>query len=319
MNTNIPVLYSLRAIAILSVCFCHYFTAPLFQTDPCYYGRFGVEMFFVISGFVIPWAMYNGGYTFNSFFSFLFKRFIRLEPSYMVSIIAALVILWIRHSYLNHAYTETPCVTQVALHFGYLIPFFKQYDWLINIYWSLAIEFQFYIFIALLYVPLLKGKIWARIPFYLFSVIAPYFFGYGFLPPYFPCFMLGILLFLKKIKHVSVTEFYIATVALLAFCFYKYAIGFGTYTTVATVAIAFLENKDFKFLNPIGKISYSIYLFHTVTGGSLILLLYKHAETPVLKMVLVVAAFAVTMVSSYIMYLFVERPARRVAGRVKYK
>jgi peptidoglycan/LPS O-acetylase OafA/YrhL len=131
---DIPVIYSLRAIAAISVCLCHFIEHPYFHNPELinvfFIGKYGVEMFFIISGFIIPWSMYQRGYVFKSFFTFLFKRLVRLEPPYIASIIITLVMLFLRHKLLIHTTADTPSYTQIALHFGYLIPFFKNYHWL---------------------------------------------------------------------------------------------------------------------------------------------------------------------------------------------
>ena len=50
------------------------------------YGWLGVEMFFVVSGFVIPWALHRGGYRLKDYGRFLLKRVLRLDPPYVLSI-----------------------------------------------------------------------------------------------------------------------------------------------------------------------------------------------------------------------------------------
>jgi peptidoglycan/LPS O-acetylase OafA/YrhL len=148
---NIVILDSLRAFAAISVCLFHFvctttgyikgeWILELFSI-----GKYGVQMFFVISGFVIPWAMFNARFEFKNFFTFLFKRLARLEPPYIFSVFLVLIILFLREYLLglntDHIHVS---VKQVLLHFGYLIPFFEEYKWLNQVYWTLAIEFQYY-------------------------------------------------------------------------------------------------------------------------------------------------------------------------------
>src|ERR1035441_2897196 len=47
------------------------------------YGWLGVEIFFVISGFIIPYSLYKAGYRVSDFTRFLLKRIARLDPPYL--------------------------------------------------------------------------------------------------------------------------------------------------------------------------------------------------------------------------------------------
>lgn len=70
------------------------------------------------------------------------KRVIRLEPVYL----CVLAILVVQHWRISRNVDWTG----VMLHVGYLVPFFDK-PWLSIIFWTLAIEFQFYIFLGLLF------------------------------------------------------------------------------------------------------------------------------------------------------------------------
>src|SRR5262249_41982624 len=109
----------------------------------------GVEVFFVISGFIVPYSMARAGYRLTLWPQFMMKRLIRLEPPYLVSI--ALVMV------LGYASTMAPDFRglpfdwqwpQLLAHIGY-INAFVGWPWLNGVYWSLAIEFQFYMLIGL--------------------------------------------------------------------------------------------------------------------------------------------------------------------------
>jgi peptidoglycan/LPS O-acetylase OafA/YrhL len=160
---RVEILDPLRGLAALAVAWYHFTNcSELVKTDwlraSGAYGWLGVEVFFVISGFVIPYSMYGGGYEPRQHFGrFLAKRLLRLEPPYLASIV--LVILLAYGAALIPAFGRTTpefSAPQLLLHLGYLNTFFA-YEWLSPVYWTLGIEFQYYLFIAVIY-PLLKAR-----------------------------------------------------------------------------------------------------------------------------------------------------------------
>src|ERR1700761_6863297 len=93
MEKRLPTLDALRGLAALSVMWFHFtkHMIPSIGTGVVYtsgrYGWLGVEVFFVISGFVIPYAMHRAGYTISCYGKFLLKRITRLDPPYLLSIV----------------------------------------------------------------------------------------------------------------------------------------------------------------------------------------------------------------------------------------
>ena len=92
----------LRGLAAVAVCYFHFthgnpdFLSPgNFLYISGRYGFLGVDVFFVISGFVIPYAMYRGNYHLRDFGRFLTKRVVRIEPPYLISILLVLALNWI--------------------------------------------------------------------------------------------------------------------------------------------------------------------------------------------------------------------------------
>ena len=52
----------------------------------------GGEIFFIISGFIIPYSMYVNNYSIKNIGTFFKKRMIRIEPPYLISIAVVLVL-----------------------------------------------------------------------------------------------------------------------------------------------------------------------------------------------------------------------------------
>jgi peptidoglycan/LPS O-acetylase OafA/YrhL len=141
IKKEIPILDNLRAIAAWSVCLFHFIytvkgfiNKDNFISKLAYFGQYGVELFFIISGLVIPWSLYHSNYQINSFFKFFIKRLARLEPPYIISVLLMLVIILIkRHSSIAYNIDEiTVSQKQLLLHIGYLVPFFNGVKWLLS-------------------------------------------------------------------------------------------------------------------------------------------------------------------------------------------
>src|SRR3954451_20161467 len=95
---RIPVLDMMRGIAAFAVCWYHmthgnaaFLPSGLLRSSGDL-GWLGVEVFFVISGFIIPFALARSGYRLRDYRTFLLKRIVRLDPPYFVTIVTILVL-----------------------------------------------------------------------------------------------------------------------------------------------------------------------------------------------------------------------------------
>lgn len=324
MNKNIIVLDSLRAFAAISVCLFHfvcttqgYITNQL-ALDIFSIGKYGVQLFFVISGFVIPWAMYNAKFEFKSFFPFLLKRLARLEPPYIVSIALAIFVLVIRSFIYKTPLDEIASVKQIIFHFGYLIPFFDNYKWLNQVYWTLAIEFQYYFFIAFFFIPFVKSKLVARGFIYLSVLLVSYIGTSSFLPYWLPVFLIGIVLFLYKAKIIKVLEYSLVTALILVFCFMKYPIPSVFFMILPVFAVIFYSDLKIRYLNFFGQMSYSIYLIHPIIGATFINIMSHNIQSSIGKVLLIATGFLITLIGAYLTFILVEKPSKKLSSSIKY-
>jgi peptidoglycan/LPS O-acetylase OafA/YrhL len=111
-------------------------------------GHDGVCLFFIVSGFVIPFALFTANFVWRAFPSFMAKRLVRLEPPYVISIVLAVALWW----HFRFSAGGTPldvAPTTAALHLGYLIDIARSFgaavEWYVPIYWTLAYELQYYV------------------------------------------------------------------------------------------------------------------------------------------------------------------------------
>lgn len=326
LKPHISILDSLRAFAALSVCLFHFvctttgYISDEFVISFFSVGKYGVQLFFVISGFVIPWAMYHAKFKITDFFHFFMKRLIRLEPPYVVSLITVLVILYFRSILIPLSNEQIhPSLPQVLLHFGYMIPFFDNYTWLNNVYWTLAVEFQYYILIALIFIPITQSKLVVRILFYISLIVASYLTKSAFLPHWMPFFGLGIILFLFFSNLISKKEYYVVTSVLVVFCIYKYPIAMVLFALIPVMMLIFCKDLKVIGLDFIGKFSYSIYLFHPLLGSTFINIMSHHYTSPTAKCLVIFTGFIITILGSWLTYILIEKPSKRLSANIKYK
>jgi len=113
--------------------------------------------------------MIGAKYQLHDFFIFFKKKLLRIEPPYLIVLCFTILLGLIRNIFVDSS-AETPMnLFQILYHIGYLIPF-SEYPWLSIVFWTLAIEFQFYLIISLIFT-FLKFKIMFINAFYLFSMI----------------------------------------------------------------------------------------------------------------------------------------------------
>ena len=143
---RLPVLDALRGLAAVGVALVH-FTIEMHATwfqQVCHWGWLGVDVFFVISGFVIPLSLVGTGYHFTSgYLRFLSKRLVRLHPPYLATV---LVLMGIS---IYHSSTSLLEIAKVFASHALLLNGLINEPWLSGVFWSLAIEMQFYLFIGI--------------------------------------------------------------------------------------------------------------------------------------------------------------------------
>jgi peptidoglycan/LPS O-acetylase OafA/YrhL len=157
-HNYIKEIQSLRGISIILVFLFH------LNQESFAYGFLGVDIFFVISGFVITKMIYENLLK-NNFSIRLFytSRFLRLLPSLLFMVL--FVYLFIIATFQIHADPNASINTGIFSLFGlsnfYLIfldnDYFNSFDQ--NTFehtWSLSVEFQFYIFYPLFLIFLFK-------------------------------------------------------------------------------------------------------------------------------------------------------------------
>ena len=166
----IPEVDGLRGIAILAV-LAHHLTATYLTTTqrlgavqlPAdwkvvvpqsfsvalgYAAHYGVQLFFVISGFVLalPYVEhYRAGQPRPGLLPYYLRRLIRLEPVYLINMLIAFGVVYLT----NIGWREfIPHLVPSLLYTHNLV--FGQSSWINGVAWSLEVEIQFYLIMPLL-------------------------------------------------------------------------------------------------------------------------------------------------------------------------
>ncbi|MEZ4801900.1 MAG: acyltransferase [Gelidibacter sp.] len=312
----------IRGIAALAVSLFH-FTKGFISKAPVAdalmpYAWIGVEIFFVISGFVIPYMLLGKPFKTKHYGGYLLKRIIRIEPAYLASI--ALILLLNYISSLFSAYQGAPFSISgynLMLHLGYLVDFFDG-TWLNPVYWTLAIEFQYYLLIGFLLI------IWNKNNNFWTVITLLAFFALSFWPQddikFFrntDIFTIGIICAFYKKEYIDKLYFLIF-VAIVGFAIYLH----HSYVIVilsvgASLGIAFLDKiRDFKWLLFFGNISYSLYLLHIPIGGRVINIGRRFDLNFQLKLAIILMAFVVSIFAAWIFYICIEKPSHKWSRRI---
>jgi peptidoglycan/LPS O-acetylase OafA/YrhL len=325
---QVDVINFLRAIAALMVCFFHF----CYHTDPTgpfmpdnsvikqisYQGNQGVYIFFVISGFVIPLAMYHGRYELFNFFRFLAKRMARLHPPFVASMLLYALLEFFYA--MKDDYLIKYDVSRIVHNFFLSAEFFD-IKWYQDVFWTLAVEFQYYIAIALLFPLIMKAKGWISfltlLGFLALSTCLDHV-DKHILFFHTPVFVAGISLFLHHIKKIDDIQVWILIAFSMVVCRFEMGPETAIGLSLTSFAILFV-NFNNKITEWLGGISYSLYLVHGFSGVHFLYYTARYAHTWTEKIALLLAAFTISILFAWFFSWLIERPAMRWSQRIKYK
>lgn len=294
----IKQLDSIRTFAVMLVIISHWL--PLYYIKLFDFGAIGVNLFFVLSGFLITQMLFenrkdtenNGTSKINIIKSFIIRRSLRIFTIYYLTIFILLII--------GHK-TGTDIREDFTLYFFYLsnfLFFFKQeWDGMLSHLWSLAVEEQFYLFWPWLMIFIRRNFLFIIIAMFFFIGIAANYLipgGNSFIqiltPTCFDSFSLGgilayavvysrnhlnfILKYLPFVALLCLVTFFFSTLSsinvfipdrtLVSFCA-LYLIVFAIYKQGSVVHTYILNNKTLIFT---GQISYGVYLYQNIVPNT---------------------------------------------------
>ncbi|MCO5973500.1 acyltransferase family protein [Actinoallomurus soli] len=296
------------------------------------WGFLGVELFFLISGFVILMSAWD-----RRVGDFAVSRFTRLFPAYWVSVCLSLGAYLAFRSYVPFG----PGTDGPVMRFLPNLTMLQEgvgSQRMEVVYWTLYVELHFYALIALL---VWRGVTYGRCVAFmtgwlLLSVFAMEAdFGFAkvlLLWRYAPFFVAGMGFFLIYRYGSNLIVWLLIAVAWALGCYYdlkynfpdfivpgvsEYVIPAGVtfvFVIMALVATHRLAWLRWRGLTLLGMLTYPLYLVHQTIARTLVPRLYPHLSRWAVLGVLI----AVALVSAYLIYRLVEAPAQhRLRTRLK--
>jgi peptidoglycan/LPS O-acetylase OafA/YrhL len=315
-----PALDGLRAVSVFMV-MCNHTRA---QVPAWVHGFVGVDVFFVLSGFLITTLLLRerNQYGSVSVTSFYIRRFFRIVPIYFLTILLYFVSIWATHD------RERMAQFDVAL--PWLLTFMREYcpetaGTILGHAWTLGIEEKFYLLwpvLLLMHYPF-RGRALALLAGLCAAILC--------FPPIFARAYGGLML--GALLAIGLSENFRPRAALmllklpawlacmLVIAAYSLA-GMGDRVLLlfsATIAllIASLVTRqsvlrrglESRFAVFIGKRSYAMYLIHVLVMNAVSR--YWPAAIPSYWLVVAAAGYLLTLGLSAVLYASIERPCMR--------
>ncbi len=338
----------LRGVAALSVLFFHFYhNSPYFETFNevlpqawCRIlgkGWLGVEIFFVISGYVIAHSLSKDCITPKYACGFIVRRSIRLDPPYWFCILTWVGLTFLSNILLPSRTLPYPSWPQLASHLPYLQNILGYGD-IVPVFWSLCLELQFYtLYIVCLLLFLMRGHSFLRGTgvvlfaattgfswFLAFTGLFPaavrqsWFFGTWYL------FSMGVVVAWAQTRPKWLHALFAASCLLAVGLSIRWnnAVAMGFATMLCIMAATRLGKLgtwlSSDLIQYFGRRSYSIYLMHFAVGLRAIDYGHHLFGDSLASMVgVTLGGIAVTLLFSEATHRLIERPSLKLAKKVK--
>jgi peptidoglycan/LPS O-acetylase OafA/YrhL len=304
-------------------------------TQAAVYGFLGVELFFLISGFVIGMSSWRRGLG-----DFFVSRVSRLYPAYWVCVLITAAVVTIAPVTGGVPVTGTPGLPQIAANMTMLqeplgIPAVD------TVYWTLFVELRFYLLFAAL---VAFGLTYRRTVIFCAAWMVVAVIGPSLdsrivdiiaIPEYAPYFIAGIAMFLihkfgrSPLLFAIVGFSWLVSVNRVADRMAGVNPGFEvptwpgitivtlSYLVVLVIALGWTDRIRWSWLTTAGALTYPFYLLHQRIGYSLIR--HTHERTGLPAWVLIVGAIVVVLALAWLVHRLAERPLGRLLRRVLRK
>jgi peptidoglycan/LPS O-acetylase OafA/YrhL len=352
MNNKFIFANQLRGLAAMLVVMTHYFgtffaeqellaartfspnlhlvPAPwvhLFELE--YQGPFGVGIFFLISGFVIPYSLQK-----TSKAGFLLNRILRIYPTYAVCLGIGTLAILASARYWGQAFSYQP---RVLLANAALVHNLLNLPSMDAVNWTLSIEVKFYLLAALGTAAFFSRKPWWQLGFQLFAIWATWYCSdpaswvlWMMELNYIMFMLIGVLFHQHATGLISTRALCWRALLSLAVFSLTWSIGpqrgqfpavtVWYYLALAVFALSYALRARFRpqrLLDFMADISYPLYCVHSLVGYCLLKVLLQRG-LPYGAAVLLTLASAILL--AWLVHRTVERGSmqlgRRLAARL---
>ena len=337
---------ALRGIAAIWVACFHFYggLSDLFTrhtfVNPFHFilahGNTGVEIFFVISGFVIAYSIRGRSVTPGYFGHFVLRRSVRLEPPYWATIALAIASLWLSNHLRVDRVAQLPSAGKVVAHIFYLQGFLHQGQ-IVDVFWTLCMEVQFYVFFLALVAlsQRLGDSRISRLAVLVPLTVASFGIQLGLFPEptawmfkFWYLFQLGVIAYWATSRQLKYSDFFVYLVLLVGLQGWHPSVtgAMGLLTGLLLYLAArydFMSALDYAPLQFLGRRSYSLYLIHPVIGVPFAYFFARKFFGALVSapaaIVCMLTAITVSLVGAQLLYMFVERPSVELSSRLKKK
>jgi peptidoglycan/LPS O-acetylase OafA/YrhL len=287
-------------------------------------GHFGVPIFFVLSGFVIAYALRGQRIDAAYFGRFTLRRSIRLGLPYWASIVLAIAFLELK-GVATHTQVALPTAGEFAVHAVYLQDVLGVHP--INaVYWSLCVEMQFYLLFCLLLAAAQRCRFpvfaaaaavslaWPLTGLHVPGLCLPYW--HGFLVGAFACWALHGML-----RPAWFGLYVAALVALWLWSHDRFTL--ACVATVAAIYAAGAAHKmgvwpRWRWLQFLGMVSYSLYLIHNPVMGAGFNVAYRVLPHSALgEFIALLAVLAFVCGAAFAFWWLIERSSTALSRRLR--
>ena len=318
---NVEIIRGVAAVLVVLFHFSYFTSENSWYNTIFKHGYLGVDGFFIISGFVLPLSFAQKNYEISEIKQQITRRIIRIEPAYWASIfLCALKDALFQFSVdaKNFQMPDTYGFKSLTAHFFHANGFLHL-PWIRQLYWTLAIDWQFYLLLCVAFFIFNQRAWWFRYPLYI-SIAALYWIS----PPdnvwaSFYCFdfLAGIIFFHFTRNYIKTSELWVLWLLLLYVVYQK--MGLNHFCSIGTVCcILFFVKQGTNWLRFLGKVSYSLYLTHAFSGWTLISIaqnIYPNLDDNT-KTIVILSSVLVSIPFAYWFYLLVEKPTAMWAKKL---
>ena len=288
-------------------------------------GWLGVELFFVISGFVIPLAINRWrAWRIRQYLLFLRRRFVRVEFPFLASILVVLALEVASESSPSfRGVSRDFDVSQLLANALYVVPFTSE-AWLQPVYWTLAFECAFYLSLGLVFTFAVSAELVTESRVLTFAAALSACILTNLIPHYWGYFLMGILSYRCHQRSNPPATFHLSVIVAALVTAIASSSWLGPFVALFG-ASAMILRADNPLPNALGRgllwlgsISYSLYLVHVPVGGRVVNLGRRFiGESAHEELLLSSAALVMSAGFAWCFYRLLELPAQRWARNLR--